>query len=490
MKRTIKQYSATLTKQEKKALFEQVIIPYNKQKDAFLVKYAHLDYLQYVNSKTNQQTLRDNLLASGFTSSFGLQKRVWKLALTDALDTINRYWEAIISLLKSEYLYRHEGLTDDEKHYANWLLFKPKKQARDFNRLIAIYRDIDLTDEHIILDDKGRKKVRSYLHRTLRKITGKRSRVQIYRSVDCDPQTYKIKTDKQTNQQYVEITTLTPRKPIKIFLCGKLNQKGNGKIVYDEVKNRIEVHQIRDAKKHKLGNNVVAGDYGTTEVVTDDQGAQYGQDFGRLLTRYNAYLLEKGRKRNKLTAIANNATNKKKANRIIKNNLKSFSRDKRHQRERAALENEINQAYRKLFISSGVGSVGFEDLSDMRGKTKYKGLSRRVSLWIRTHLKERLEFLSHLFDINVTYINPAYTSQECNHCHYVNKQNRNGDYFKCKVCGLTGHADHLAAKNIKNRMNDKAITIYTKHKDVKELLNARHQEWQSKQNANKVIQTV
>ena len=484
LKRTIKSYTQPLNKLEK-SRFLSVMIPYNQQKDAFLVKYADLKWLPFVNSKTNQWKLRDQLLASNFESPFGLQDRQWKLALEDALDTISRYWEANISILKNDYLYRHEGLTDKEKHYANLLLFKHQKSGRDFKRIIAIYRNEDKVFPECDLDASKRKKVRHYLHRTLRKITGKRPRVQMRHSIYCDSQTYKIKLDKKTKQPVLSVTSTIPRKPFTFLLTGYIPSQGNARLVYDSIKNRIEVHQTREVKTKQLGSNVSAADFGTTEVMFSEQGVAYGDRFGRLLNRYNAYLLEKGRNRNQLVALSNNTKDPKKASRIQKHNLSSTQRDRRHQKERAALENEINQAYRAFFILNKLQRAGFEDLSDMRGKTKYKGFSRRVSLWTRTYLKDRLEFFEKLFELDVVTVNPAYTSQECYECHYTSRDNRNGDYFHCKHCGHKDHADKNAAKNIQSRMDDKIIKKFMKSIEVKKILVIRHEQWKLKKSRKK-----
>lgn len=45
-------------------------------------------------------------------------------------------------------------------------------------------------------------------------------------------------------------------------------------------------------------------------------------------------------------------------------------------------------------------------------------------------------------------INPAYTSQTCNKCGHVDKENRNEEKFCCKSCDHQDHADVNAAKNI------------------------------------------
>jgi putative transposase len=50
--------------------------------------------------------------------------------------------------------------------------------------------------------------------------------------------------------------------------------------------------------------------------------------------------------------------------------------------------------------------------------------------------------------IEVILVNPAYTSQMCYECKFVDSGNRNGEAFKCLACGHRDHADTNAAKNI------------------------------------------
>lgn len=48
----------------------------------------------------------------------------------------------------------------------------------------------------------------------------------------------------------------------------------------------------------------------------------------------------------------------------------------------------------------------------------------------------------------VEKINPAYTSQRCHECGYVDQRNRENQAFRCLRCGHTAHADLNAARNI------------------------------------------
>jgi transposase len=49
-------------------------------------------------------------------------------------------------------------------------------------------------------------------------------------------------------------------------------------------------------------------------------------------------------------------------------------------------------------------------------------------------------------------VDPAYTSQRCSACGWVDKKNRRTQaVFNCGRCDFVGHADHNAAINIATR---------------------------------------
>lgn len=53
--------------------------------------------------------------------------------------------------------------------------------------------------------------------------------------------------------------------------------------------------------------------------------------------------------------------------------------------------------------------------------------------------------------IRTVMANPAYTSQQCNHCGRVDAGNRDRARFDCLTCGHSDNADHNAALNIRDR---------------------------------------
>jgi hypothetical protein len=107
---------------------------------------------------------------------------------------------------------------------------------------------------------------------------------------------------------------------------------------------------------------------------------------------------------------------------------------------------------------------------DLRGKARSKKMSRQVSLWPRGILQERTDFKASAAGCRREQVNPAYTSQMCPHCGFVNGKNRSGDRFECLNCGHGQDADRVAAMNLKARRTDPDITLWTPKERVKIIL--------------------
>ena len=67
-----------------------------------------------------------------------------------------------------------------------------------------------------------------------------------------------------------------------------------------------------------------------------------------------------------------------------------------------------------------------------------------------------VEYKAHWAGKRLVRVDPAYTSQTCFECGYIDKDNRKnkGIVFKCLSCGHMDNADINAAKNIKERSKD------------------------------------
>jgi len=89
---------------------------------------------------------------------------------------------------------------------------------------------------------------------------------------------------------------------------------------------------------------------------------------------------------------------------------------------------------------------------DFRHTRLSKATNRIITRAGRGAVKNKLSRLQEEQGIKVTYINAAYTSQQCNVCGYIDRANRKDQkHFKCLCCGHTSNADVNAARNIKDR---------------------------------------
>ena len=77
-----------------------------------------------------------------------------------------------------------------------------------------------------------------------------------------------------------------------------------------------------------------------------------------------------------------------------------------------------------------------------------KKLNAMLHGWAFAQLQEFIAYKAAWAGIPVMYINPKYTSQQCNKCGFTSKANRLGRSFKCGDCGYELNADLNAAINI------------------------------------------
>jgi len=97
-------------------------------------------------------------------------------------------------------------------------------------------------------------------------------------------------------------------------------------------------------------------------------------------------------------------------------------------------------------IAKENNTVFVEDLN-VSGMSKNNRLSNHIS---DASWSMFVNMLSYKTD--VVKVDPKYTSQECNNCGHISKENRQSQSeFECVKCGHTDNADLNASKNIKER---------------------------------------
>ena len=163
----------------------------------------------------------------------------------------------------------------------------------------------------------------------------------------------------------------------------------------------------------------------------------------------------------------NNLSRKEKADKL--NELKKkriFNKKERYialrnNRRKKALQDYMTSQLCKYVKSKGYNQIVIEDLRFILSKNYIVNKTFKVNyndLFSILHLKELKQTIPRIanrpkYFLSVSITPASYTSQTCNVCGYIDKNNRpNQHTFKCKNCGHTDNADFNAAKNIRDRI--------------------------------------
>ena len=428
-------------------------------------KQAHLDFYQHDLNFSEAQSYRlhrNELKTTDHHASTPLSVHASDLAVKEAFETEVKYWAAVAAEIHPRIASRQ--WTPEQKHYAFWLL----GASHRFSLLILGRAPIN---EKISLAVEERKQVQNYLRRRARRIMKARPSVKIARSFVLDSTLYAVVGT--LSGQVLAISSLEKGKRVFIPLKGEGELSGNIRMVLVPESRKVEAMVSSEVKAPvNASEKVIAADAGLTEVFVDDEGNHYGKELGDTLRKASGRLNEKGKKRNKLQALAkkyDKQGKQVKARNIRRRNLGHKKSRESKRRAKITITNQINRAINELIKRREPKVIVTEKL-DIRGKAPSKEILRRVSYWHRSTLKDRFEFKASAAGCRREQINPAYTSQTCPECGYLEKANRKGDVFQCQKCGHRGHADQIAAQNQKSRYYDRRITLYTPKETVKEIL--------------------
>ena len=156
-------------------------------------------------------------------------------------------------------------------------------------------------------------------------------------------------------------------------------------------------------------------------------------------------------------------------------------------------------AYENKELHLTLVTLVFEDLNYINlGRSKDDKRQINLIKGVLTLLEEKIKLYN--LPIKIEYVNPAYTSQSCPNCYYVDRENRNSSQnnFRCQHCGFTANEDerykeltrviqvkheHLpseddfvAACNIAKRLSVLPSSIKLHQRKIKELLMEMHEQ--------------
>lgn len=114
---------------------------------------------------------------------------------------------------------------------------------------------------------------------------------------------------------------------------------------------------------------------------------------------------------------------------------------------------------KRLAGNPNVDTYVLEDLTSIRKGARKDKMSKKTRSWVNNwsffQFQEFLEYKCADNGIKVAYVDPAYTSQMCNHCGVVKKSNRKSQSLYECACGWSANADYNASLNIR----DKYLTL-------------------------------
>ena len=210
----------------------------------------------------------------------------------------------------------------------------------------------------------------------------------------------------------------------------------------------------------------VGGDFGLTESFTFSDGWVSGRKQGSILndiaekTKNATALLQLSSKADFFGVEKNNPTGKRNHknncfnhNALLNNiNAKYRKQQRRYNRRlehyKYLLSNEIinhfnsDNVYGQYANDESTLQLVFEDLDYVQlGRNKAQKRQINLIKGILTVLEEKIKQKD--LPIEIHYVNPAYTSQTCPHCYYVDRNNRDSKQgkFRCCHCGFTAIDD-------------------------------------------------
>jgi len=113
---------------------------------------------------------------------------------------------------------------------------------------------------------------------------------------------------------------------------------------------------------------------------------------------------------------------------------------------------DLNHRIAKAIVDSCKpgGVIAMENLRYIRERVRTSKEQHLLQhSWAFEQLGRFIEYKAAERGIKVVYVDPRHTSQRCPRCGNIEQNNRHRHSFRCTSCGFSGHADIIAATNIR-----------------------------------------
>lgn len=248
-------------------------------------------------------------------------------------------------------------------------------------------------------------------------------------SKDCmelDSRFVKILTESNSKQFDIWFKFGSIGKKIKLYVPSKKHFHFNGFLDW-EIKKSIRLRKTN-------GNYFIDVFFKKDAPAIKTKGRTIGLDCGykKLLIDSDGQIYDKN-----LEEIYNKISRKQQGSKTFKKSL--IERDQK-----------INESVKSIDLTD-VKTLVVEDLKNVKSKSKgkiAKKFNNKLQRWSYAKVLNKLEMMCESLGVLMIRVDPAYSSQTCHVCNAIDKNSRNGEYFKCTACDASFDADHNAAKNI------------------------------------------
>jgi len=260
---------------------------------------------------------------------------------------------------------------------------------------------------------------------------------------------------------WIKLSTLDYGHPIDIPI--KTNEYFESKegilkkfcqINIDRESGSIEICLIKDIPSKKESyiplTPKIAIDLGLRNLFSLSDGSLYGVNFIDKIRHYDKIITEIMQQRQRQGL---NPKSKK-----YKKAVKKF---------RKYLKNEIHRLLNSIIERYKPGEIVIERLN-FRNPDLSKRMNRLLSVFGKSIIKNYFSSIEELYGIRIKEINPAYTSQTCSTCGYIDEHNRKcQSVFICEYCRKKIHADVNASRNHFLRSSQKKLSdIYSSRETI------------------------
>lgn len=201
--------------------------------------------------------------------------------------------------------------------------------------------------------------------------------------------------------------------------------------------------------------HTISFDLGLCNFLATSNGELYGKYWLEKLKKYDE----------KITTLLADRQYIFRKNKDKKNKIRSKKYDSLIAQVRGFIKTEINRILNHYFeINKNINTVIIESLNFDKPELSKK-LNRIIKNFGLKFFINKLKELSLIKGFKIEELNPAYSSQECSDCGYVDKNNRKTQSkFKCLCCGKEINADINGSRTLLKRFESKQSTTNNMNK--------------------------